>query len=145
MASLLPEDRANVEAKITRSWELLPGLVRKAADEVSPIRIQELRGLDGTRYLDYVEAGDFRHICVICHNIRRMRSFHCKQCGRCVQRLDHHCPWIDRCVGIGNQRLFYVFLVMLFSAIAMLFVMAAKFLSQDLDNHHLFRKVRDLL
>jgi len=42
-----------------------------------------------------------------------MRSHHCKECGRCVDRLDHHCPWIDNCVGLGNQRSFYIFIMAL--------------------------------
>jgi len=47
-----------------------------------------------------------------------MRSHHCKECGRCVDRLDHHCPWIDNCVGLGNQRAFYLFIVMLLLTIS---------------------------
>jgi len=47
-----------------------------------------------------------------------MRSHHCKECGRCVDRLDHHCPWIDNCVGLGNQRSFYCFIVALLLTIA---------------------------
>lgn len=46
-----------------------------------------------------------------------MRSHHCKECGRCVDRLDHHCPWIDNCVGLGNQRIFFCFILVLFFVI----------------------------
>jgi hypothetical protein len=50
-----------------------------------------------------------------------------------VRRLDHHCPWIDNCVGIGNQRAFYCFIVVLLATLlvfyraAMLYVVDAIF------------------
>jgi hypothetical protein len=33
-----------------------------------------------------------------------------KQCGFCVVELDHHCPFINNCVGRANQRAFIAFL-----------------------------------
>lgn len=64
-------------------------------------------------YIDCVMSGDVRRPCIICRIVRDQRTFHCKECGHCVQRLDHHCPWIDRCIGLRNHRLFCCFLVLL--------------------------------
>lgn len=36
---------------------------------------------------------------------------HCGQCNKCVQGFDHHCKWLNTCVGESNYRLFVSLLV----------------------------------
>lgn len=48
--------------------------------------------------------------CKKCNNPRPPRAHHCKICGKCVLKMDHHCPWIANCVGYYNQKNFYQFL-----------------------------------
>ena len=50
-------------------------------------------------------------LCADCEVVRTDRSRHCSICNRCVERFDHHCPWVNNCVGINNHGVFMSFLV----------------------------------
>ncbi|KAF8061172.1 PAT17 [Scenedesmus sp. PABB004] len=48
--------------------------------------------------------------CATCARARPGRSKHCGACGGCIARFDHHCGWINNCVGLANTRTFLAFL-----------------------------------
>ena len=39
-----------------------------------------------------------------------IRAHHCLLCQECVMNMDHHCPWINNCVGFNNHRYFLLFI-----------------------------------
>ncbi|XP_034428345.1 palmitoyltransferase ZDHHC23 [Hippoglossus hippoglossus] len=56
-----------------------------------------------------------RNWCPVCRAVQPPRAGHCRICGVCVLRLDHHCVWINSCVGQANHRSFLLLLVLFLS------------------------------
>ncbi|KAF9178507.1 palmitoyltransferase for Vac8p [Haplosporangium sp. Z 11] len=49
--------------------------------------------------------------CDICKIVKPDRCHHCSECDTCVLRMDHHCPWVNGCIGYDNHKFFYLFIL----------------------------------
>lgn len=54
-----------------------------------------------------------RKICLECVRRKPKRSYHCDICQVCIPQYDHHCTWINNCVGKKNIARFMFFIVFL--------------------------------
>ena len=50
--------------------------------------------------------------CGYCEILQPLRSKHCEECGYCIRKYDHHCPWLATCIGERNHRFFWAFLAL---------------------------------
>ncbi|KAL8606396.1 hypothetical protein ACOMHN_060301 [Nucella lapillus] len=68
---------------------------------------------EGSTMLKFnTEDGDFKYrVCDYCEIEQPMRTKHCEDCGRCVRKYDHHCPWLEACIGERNHKFFWTFLL----------------------------------
>lgn len=52
---------------------------------------------------------------MICNKFKPERCHHCSTCGRCVLVMDHHCPWLNNCVGFRNRKVFMLLIIYAFT------------------------------
>ncbi|OMJ92273.1 hypothetical protein SteCoe_5046 [Stentor coeruleus] len=74
-------------------------------------------------------------VCPECFIVRPERSRHCFFCRRCVIKYDHHCQWVNNCIGARNLGAFYTFLLLtLASCILLLYQCINAFILSNSEN-----------
>lgn len=76
-----------------------PGVVKKKSVE----RLRKKYPCDGVVFKE--------EECRVCKMTRVARSKHCSACNVCVEKFDHHCAWVNRCIGARNYRYFFWFVL----------------------------------
>ena len=64
---------------------------------------------DTLNFMTLLEKVKFDDLCTACMVLKTPRSRHCLRCNACVDRYDHHCGWLDLCIGRGNLKRFHLF------------------------------------
>jgi len=85
-----------------------PGIIPRSNNTMSEAR----KFYIPPRYQDICMDGRTVRLkfCKTCKIFRPPRSFHCPICDNCVERFDHHCPWIGTCIGLRNYGWFSCFI-----------------------------------
>ena len=50
-------------------------------------------------------------VCTVCSTPVSQTAKHCSRCDKCVNGFDHHCTWLNNCIGVQNYRWFWALLV----------------------------------
>lgn len=101
-----------------------PGIIPRnsrppQSDEADDVPTPSMEWVNGTtpqlklpRTKDVVVNGHTVKVkyCETCLLYRPPRTSHCSICNNCVQRFDHHCPWVGQCIGLVSSTFLFFFL-----------------------------------
>ncbi|KAJ7145248.1 DHHC palmitoyltransferase-domain-containing protein [Mycena filopes] len=102
----------------TLTFMIFSALIVCVARDPGPVMLNESKSegdSDGegeslmTPHEDYSAPGRW---CRKCWGPKPERTHHCSMCGRCVLKMDHHCPWMaGKCIGHRTYPAFLHFLL----------------------------------
>lgn len=71
-----------------------------------------MKGSSKIPFVRLVERFEANLLCPHCEVLCTADSRHCYICNQCVERFDHHCQWVNNCIGIQNHSYFYLFILL---------------------------------
>jgi hypothetical protein len=63
---------------------------------------------ENTSFLKKQNSSD--PFCDVCGIYQPKGTAHCQYCNCCIDGLDHHCPWMGKCIGKKNMKYFQCFI-----------------------------------
>ncbi|OAF71238.1 putative E3 ubiquitin ligase complex SCF subunit sconB [Intoshia linei] len=63
------------------------------------------------------------NLCHVCKLRIPDRAKHCFKCNKCILNFDHHCNYVDNCIGLKNRSIFFLFLNIILSNVIICFFM----------------------
>ena len=71
-----------------------------------------------------VKSPNVKHaICDKSKTWKPVRAHYCRECRRCIFKMDHHCPWVNNCIGHRNMK--YFMLLNLYTCLSSLMLIAS--------------------
>lgn len=88
---------------------------------------------DNLTWIEMVEKQfPINNYCPWCRVFKKLSTKHCHSCKHCIEGFDHHCNWIDNCVGKSNSGIFMSFvIVILLNLIVCYYIALTAFLIKD--------------
>ena len=99
-----------ITAGLVFGGHVLSHFAALAVDPADP----ELRGRKNRNQIPEFDRNVHAHViengrCHLCNiTISSSRTKHCSACNKCVDVFDHHCKWLNHCIGRRNYWLFLV-------------------------------------
>ncbi|KAI9318935.1 DHHC palmitoyltransferase-domain-containing protein, partial [Dichotomocladium elegans] len=91
-----------------------PGILPRGLDESDDALEQHLHTSSERLVYREIQIKERKYMlkyCFTCKIYRPPRSFHCRLCDSCVAEIeDHHCIWLNNCIGRRNYRSFFIFI-----------------------------------
>ena len=80
---------------------------------------QKYSRFDNIKFITPIKD-NFKSICSYCLVNKPDRTHHCKQCRKCVRKMDHHCSFLASCIAFGNYK--YFILTIFYGMITLIFI-----------------------
>ena len=79
--------------------------------------------------------------CNKCYFAKINRSKHCRICNKCIEKFDHHCIWINNCVGAKNFKYFLYFLFTHWILVTYASILSLSFFYYEIKEKDLFNQI----
>ncbi|NXU58022.1 ZDHC4 palmitoyltransferase, partial [Turnix velox] len=96
-----------------------PGVITKS----NHASVRKIYAYDGVLFQEGI-------MCPTCNMEKPARSKHCSFCDTCVHRFDHHCVWLNNCIGAFNAKYFFLYLITLTAMAGTISTITTAFLIQ---------------